>query len=97
VTSFIAPLGLRLTMRKVRMTEDEARRILAEQSRGVFDLDRVRVLVATAGGPNELAAASLAAGIAKRSAYGVEGVRVQAPRSWREGLLRLLGGSPEGT
>jgi Kef-type K+ transport system membrane component KefB/nucleotide-binding universal stress UspA family protein len=95
VTSFMAPVGLRLTMRKVRMTEDEARRILAEQSRGVFDLDRVRVLVATAGGPNELAAGSLAAGISKRSAYGVEVVRVEAPRSWREGLLRLLGGRPE--
>jgi Kef-type K+ transport system membrane component KefB/nucleotide-binding universal stress UspA family protein len=96
VTSFMAPIGLRLTMRKVRMTEEEARRILAEQSRGVFDLERMRVLVATAGGPNELAAGSLAAGISQRSAYGVEVVRVEAPRSWRDGLLRLLGGSPEG-
>jgi Kef-type K+ transport system membrane component KefB/nucleotide-binding universal stress UspA family protein len=95
VTSFMAPLGLRLTMRKVRMTEDEARRILAEQSRGVFDLDRVRVLVATAGGPNELAAASLAAGIARRSEHAVEVVRVEAPRSWRERVLHVLGGRPE--
>jgi Kef-type K+ transport system membrane component KefB/nucleotide-binding universal stress UspA family protein len=95
VTSFMAPVGLRLTMRKVRMTESEARRILAEQSQGVFDLGRMRVLVASAGGPNELAAASLAAGIAKHSVHGVEVVRVQAPRSWRERLLGLLGGRPE--
>ena len=37
VTSFLAPLGLRLTMPRVRMTEDEARRILASESTGAFD------------------------------------------------------------
>jgi Kef-type K+ transport system membrane component KefB/nucleotide-binding universal stress UspA family protein len=95
VTSFMAPVGLRLTMRKVRMTEGEARRMLAEQSQGVFDLGRMRVLLASAGGPNELGAASLAAGIAKHSVHGVEVVRVQAPRSWRERLLSVLGGRPE--
>jgi Kef-type K+ transport system membrane component KefB/nucleotide-binding universal stress UspA family protein len=95
VTSFMAPLGLRLTMRHVRMTDDEARRILAERARGVFDLDRMRVLVATAGGPNELASVALAAGIARRSVHDVEVVRVEAPRSWRQRLLRLMGGKPD--
>jgi Kef-type K+ transport system membrane component KefB/nucleotide-binding universal stress UspA family protein len=95
VTSFMAPLGLRLTMRKVRMTADEARRILAEQSRGVFDLDRMRVLVATAGGPNELAAAALAVGIAKRSVHSPEVLRIDAPSSWRARLMRALSGWPE--
>ena len=52
VTSFMAPLGLRLTMKKVRMTDDEARRILAEQNKGMLDPERVRVLIPTAGGPN---------------------------------------------
>ena len=33
VTSFMAPVGLRLTMPRVRMTEDEARRILASRDR----------------------------------------------------------------
>jgi len=91
VTSFMAPLGLRLTMRKVRMTEDEEKRMLAAQSKGVFDPKRVRVLMPTAGGRNELGAASLAAGIAKRSDHPVELVRVKAPESWRTRLVRFLG------
>ena len=37
VTSFLAPVGLRLTMPRVRMTDDEARRILASESTGAFD------------------------------------------------------------
>jgi Kef-type K+ transport system membrane component KefB/nucleotide-binding universal stress UspA family protein len=95
VTSFMAPLGLRLTMRKVRMTEEEEKRILAAQSKGVFDPTRVRVLMPTAGGRTELGAASLAAGIAKRSAHPVELVRVIAPESWGARLLRFLGPRPE--
>jgi Kef-type K+ transport system membrane component KefB/nucleotide-binding universal stress UspA family protein len=91
VTSFMAPIGLRLTMRKVRMTEDEEKRILAAQSKGVFDPTRVRVLLPTAGGRNELAAASVAAAIAKRSAHLVEVVRVRAAESWKARLLRFLG------
>jgi Kef-type K+ transport system membrane component KefB/nucleotide-binding universal stress UspA family protein len=95
LTSFMAPLGLRLTMRKVRMTDEEARRILVEQSRGVFDLGRVRVLVASAGGPNELAAAALAASVAKRSVHAPEVLRIEAPVSWRARLVRALAGWPE--
>ena len=94
VTSFMAPLGLRLTMRKVRMTEDEARRILAAQSKGVFDPQRVRVLIPTAGGQNELGAARIAAGLTRRSEHPVEVVRVRAPVSWGERFLRFLGSSP---
>jgi nucleotide-binding universal stress UspA family protein len=95
VTSFMAPIGLRLTMRKVRMTEEEEKRILASQSKGVFDPKRVRVLVPTAGGRNELGAASVAAGIAKRSDHPVEMVRVKAPESLGARLLRLIGPRPE--
>jgi Kef-type K+ transport system membrane component KefB len=54
VTSLMAPLGLRLTMRMVRMTEDEAQRIAREDAIGIFDPARVRVLVPTAGGPNAI-------------------------------------------
>ena len=49
VTSFLAPIGLRLTMPRVRMTEEEARRILASESTGAFDPEHVRVLLATGG------------------------------------------------
>lgn len=94
VTSFMAPVGLRLTMRKVRMTDEEARRILAAQSKGVFDPARVRVLAPTAGGPNAVGAALIAAGMAKRSAYPVEVMRVRAPESWRHRLRRLLTPGP---
>jgi len=47
VTSFMAPIGLRLTIPRVRMTEDEAHRILLSESTGMFNPDSVRVLVAT--------------------------------------------------
>src|SRR4029078_8205567 len=67
VTSFLAPVGLRLTMPRVRMTEEEARGILASESTGAFDPARVRVLLAAGGGPNALAAAPLSFGIAYRS------------------------------
>ena len=67
VTSFLAPLGLRLTLPRVRMTDDEARRILADESRGAFDPQRVRLLLATSGGPNALSVAPLAFGVSRRS------------------------------
>jgi Kef-type K+ transport system membrane component KefB/nucleotide-binding universal stress UspA family protein len=79
VTSFMAPLGLRLTMKKVRMTDEEARRILAERMKGVFDPARVRVLLPSAGGPNTPQAALLAAALAKRSADPVHVMFVHAP------------------
>jgi nucleotide-binding universal stress UspA family protein len=88
VTSFLAPLGLRLTLPRVRMTEDEARRILVSQSTGAFDPRTVRVLLATGGGPNALAVAPLAFGIARRSDAAVKVVHVEAQRAWWRGLLR---------
>ena len=69
VTSFMAPLGLRLTMRKVRMTDEEQRRILAEATQG-----RVRSRPGCAcwcrprAVPTPPAPSLLAAGLAQRSA-----------------------------
>jgi Kef-type K+ transport system membrane component KefB/nucleotide-binding universal stress UspA family protein len=91
VTSFLAPLGLKLTMRKVRITEDETRRILAERLKGFFDPLRVRVLLPTSGGPNSVGAAVLAAGLCKRSAHPVEVVHVRARRSFGELVQQWLG------
>jgi Kef-type K+ transport system membrane component KefB/nucleotide-binding universal stress UspA family protein len=91
VTSFAAPLGLRLTMKKVRMTAEESRRILAEESRGAFDPLRIRVLLPSAGGPNARAAAMLAQGIARRSANAVEVLSVKAPVQWLDRLKILFG------
>ena len=88
VTSFLAPVGLRLTMPRVRMTDDEARRILASQSTGAFDPVRVRVLLATGGGEQALAAAPLAYGLARKSDAPVKIVHVAAKRSWWRELHR---------
>ena len=90
VTSFMAPLGLRLTMRKLRMTEEEARRIGAEEARGVFDPERVRVLVPTAGGPNAFGAARLAFAVAKKSDSPVTVVYVEQRISTWERVRRVF-------
>jgi len=81
VTSFLAPVGLKLTMPRVRMTEDEAKRILASESTGAFDPANVRVLLASGGGDNAMAAAPLAFGIARKSNAPVKILHVAAPRS----------------
>ena len=88
VTSLLAPIGLRLTMPRVRMTEEEARRILASESTGAFDPDHLRVLLATAGGPHALAAAPLAFGLAMKSSAAVKILHVEAERAWWQQLFR---------
>jgi len=68
-TSFMAPLLLRLTMRLVHLTEEEAARMAADEAKGLFDPEKLRVLVPTAGGPNALVATGIAMRVAKRSAH----------------------------
>jgi nucleotide-binding universal stress UspA family protein len=87
VTSFMAPLGLKLTMPRVRMTDDEQRRIVAAESRGVFDPSNVRLLLATGGGPNALSVAPLAFGVARRSATAVKILHVKERTAWWRRLL----------
>jgi nucleotide-binding universal stress UspA family protein len=89
-TTFLAPLGLRLSMRFVRVTEDEAKRISQRATKGAFDPERVRLLVPTAAGPNAIEAARLALGIAGRSQNVVEVLYVDAASSWPERLGRVL-------
>jgi Kef-type K+ transport system membrane component KefB/nucleotide-binding universal stress UspA family protein len=96
VTSFMAPIGLRLTMRMVRMTEEEARRIEIEQARGLFDPAKVRVLVPTAGGPNALGAARFAFAVARTSESPVTVLYVEEKRSRWERLRALLAPSRAG-
>jgi nucleotide-binding universal stress UspA family protein len=73
------------------MTAEESRRILAEESKGAFHPERIRVLLPSAGGPNAQAAAMLAQGIARRSAHAVEVLSVKAPVPWLDRLMILLG------
>ena len=91
VTSFLAPVGLRLTMPRVRMTEDEARRILAAESKGAFDPLALRVLLATGGGPNARAAGPLAFGLATRSNAATKVFHVEAQRSWWQRVRHPFG------
>jgi Kef-type K+ transport system membrane component KefB/nucleotide-binding universal stress UspA family protein len=95
VTSFMAPVGLRLTMRHVRITEEEARRILAAQWKGIFDPKQVRVLVPTIGGPNSTGSIMLGAGLGKQSAHPIEVLTVKAPVSWTERLSGLFKRRPK--
>ena len=59
ITSFMAPLGLRLTLRRVKMTAEEEARILSESQKGLFDKSRLKALLPSAGGPNALVAARI--------------------------------------
>jgi Kef-type K+ transport system membrane component KefB/nucleotide-binding universal stress UspA family protein len=89
-TSFMAPLGLRLTMKKVHLTDDEAKRMIAERTKGIFDPERVRILLPTGGGPNTPAAALVVGGLARRSANPVELMHVKAPSRLRDQLAALF-------
>jgi Kef-type K+ transport system membrane component KefB/nucleotide-binding universal stress UspA family protein len=94
VTSFMAPVGLRLTIPRVRMTEDEARRILLSESTGMFNPATVRVLLATGGGPNAAAAAPLAFGLGQRSASPVRIAHADVKRSFWQRVLWPFGEAP---
>jgi Kef-type K+ transport system membrane component KefB/nucleotide-binding universal stress UspA family protein len=95
VTSFMAPLGLRLTLPRVRMTDDEAKRMVAAQSRGAFDPHRVRLLLATSGGGNALSVAPFALGIARASETAVKILHVEARTSfWRRFANRFVNHAP---
>lgn len=96
VTSFMAPIGLRLTMRRVRMTEDEQKRMDLEQSKGIFDPAKVRVLVPTAGGPNALGAARFAFAVARASEAPVTVLFVEARVSGWERIRRVFKKNPAG-
>lgn len=90
VTSFMAPIGLKLIMPRVRMTADEEKRILAAQSKGAFDPAVVRMLVPTAGGTNALGAARLAFAIAHRSESAITALYIDAQSTWWQRIARGL-------
>lgn len=90
LTSFMAPLGLRLTMKQVRMTDEEARRILASQSRGLFDSSHVRVLLPTLSAGESTDAAALAFGVARKSDSAVDVLNVEPPTGTWARLTRLF-------
>ena len=95
-TSFMAPVLLRLTMRMVRMTDEEQRRMLEEQSKGAFDPVRLKLLVPTAGGPNAMEAMRIAAQLGKKSDNPIEVLFIDAKAKWWQTLPFLRRDDPAG-
>src|SRR5262245_15755772 len=83
-------------MRRVLMTKEEEQRILAAESKGTFDPDKVRVLIPTAGGPNALGAARLALGVARKSESPVTLLFVEAKLQWWDRVRSWFVRSPAG-
>lgn len=96
LTSLMAPVLLRLTMRMVRMTEEEERRMLEEQSKGAFDPVRLKLLVPTAGGPNAMEAMRIAAQLGKKSDNPIEVLFVDAKAKWWQALPFIRRDDPAG-
>jgi Kef-type K+ transport system membrane component KefB/nucleotide-binding universal stress UspA family protein len=97
VTSFMAPIALRLTTRRVRMTDEEAKRMLLDDSRGAFDPEKIRFLVPTAAGPNALEAARVAIQMGQRSDNPPEVLFIDLRSShWMHALRTLFGPSLAG-
>lgn len=92
-TSFMAPIALRLLMRMVRMTDDEEERLVAEQSRGIFDPTKLRILVPTSGSQNGLFAARIADALTSRTEEPVEIIYVDEKGSWFDRIFRIFGAS----
>jgi nucleotide-binding universal stress UspA family protein len=65
ITSFMAPLFLRLVMKRVPVTDEERRRLEPGDRTLLLPTGAVRILVPTAGGPNAMAAFALAAPIVR--------------------------------
>jgi Kef-type K+ transport system membrane component KefB/nucleotide-binding universal stress UspA family protein len=96
VTSFMAPVLLRVTVRLVNFTEEEAARMAADAARGMFDPAKLRILVPTAGGPHALAAARLAMMMARSSAHPTTILYVDRASGPFDVLLRRFRKRPAG-
>ena len=94
VTSFMAPLGLRLTMPRVRLTADEQQRIAASQTMGLINREHVHVMVPTAGGKGALLVASVAFGLAQKSDVAVTILSVEPQITWKTRIERWFRRAP---
>ena len=86
-TSFLAPLGLRLTLRKVKMSAEEQARLAQESQRGLFRDEHLKALIPTAGGPNALVAGRIASALVRGESAQLTLLYVQ---SAAESIFRRL-------
>ncbi|HEX2572060.1 MAG TPA: cation:proton antiporter [Polyangia bacterium] len=94
VTSLMAPLMLRTLMGRVPVTPEEAARLAGGTPVGLFDTRLLKVLVATAGGPNARLGSRLGAALVRGegAALSVLFVDRRSPGGWGQwGRLRRLG------
>lgn len=92
VTSFLAPLLLRLVIDRVPVTEDERRRLEAAHRQRLIPEGAVRVLIPTAGGGNASGAFALAAPIVRAHNGSITALYIERQdgrRSWH--WKRLIG------
>jgi Kef-type K+ transport system membrane component KefB/nucleotide-binding universal stress UspA family protein len=90
VTSFLAPLLLRLVVPKLTMTEEERRRLEDDTQARLLPSGPIRILAPTAGGPNAEAIMSLAAPIVRARGGGLTALYIE--RVQRSRLRDLLVG-----
>ena len=93
VTSFLAPLALRLIIPKIAMTEEERRRVSDESRSRLLPVGPVRILVPTAGGPNAAATFTLAAPIVRANGGSLVALFVESAAP-RRSLARFFDRSP---
>ncbi len=79
VTSFLAPVLLRLVLPKLTMTEEERKRLEAGARRSLLPEGAVRVLVPTAGGGNAMGAFALAGPLVKERDGTLTALYVERP------------------
>jgi Kef-type K+ transport system membrane component KefB/nucleotide-binding universal stress UspA family protein len=85
VTSFMAPVLIRLVLPKLPLTEEEKRRLEAGSRRTLLPEGALRVLVPTAGGGNAMGAFALAAPLVRERNGSITALYVEragAKRRW---------------
>jgi Kef-type K+ transport system membrane component KefB/nucleotide-binding universal stress UspA family protein len=88
VTSFLAPVLLRLVLPKLTLTDEERKRLDAGTRRSLLPEGAVRVLVPTAGGGNAMGAFALAAPLVKEREGTLTALYVERPT--QRGFVRRL-------
>ncbi|HEX5832044.1 MAG TPA: cation:proton antiporter, partial [Gemmatimonadaceae bacterium] len=97
VTSFLAPVLLRLVVPKIPITEEERRRLEDDRRQRLVPAGPLRILVPTAGGGNAMGAFALAGPLVRARAGSLTALYVEQPdarptwRRWLGGPASLAG------
>ena len=94
VTTFMAPLLLRIVMPRVPLTEDEIRRIEDTDRTRLIPAGALRVLIPTPGGGNAMSTFALAAPLVRHRRGSITALYVQTDGAGRRRLRRTRGASP---